>query len=176
MLNPWMLSYRSDPSVLPLADRHYSRQHVGSNNFVPPGRCMVLKIPNYPEALAVWATHWPFAEYVRHAWKDAWICSIFRNESEYLSSELIIAAVATTRWYYRALELPSLGMITFVDASKVKHKRDPGRCFIKAGFNKIGETGRGLVVLQLPLHKMPEQITPYGYAKQLTLWEELDNP
>ena len=25
-------------------------------------------------------------------------------------------------------------MITFVDADKVRRKRDPGRCYIKAGF------------------------------------------
>lgn len=27
-----------------------------------------------------------------------------------------------------------MGIVTFVDAAKVRHKRDPGRCYRKAGF------------------------------------------
>ncbi len=26
-------------------------------------------------------------------------------------------------------------MVSFVDATKVRHKRDPGRCFLRAGFH-----------------------------------------
>lgn len=39
----WHLSYRTDPLVKPLADRHYNRQNPDSPNFVPPGRCVVLR-------------------------------------------------------------------------------------------------------------------------------------
>ncbi len=42
-MNPWRLSNRADRDCLPLADRHYNRQKIGSPQFVPPGRCCVLK-------------------------------------------------------------------------------------------------------------------------------------
>ena len=90
----WILSHRADPLILPLADRHYSRQKPGTPQFVPPGRCLVLRAE---EADAAWVTSWPFAEYVRHAWAGAWMCSFFRNESPHLSSELVREAVAATR-------------------------------------------------------------------------------
>jgi hypothetical protein len=84
----------------------------------------------------------------------AWMCAIFRNESPHLSSELIREAVAATRFYWG--EPPDLGMITFVDAGKVRHKRDPGRCYLRAGFHNIGKNKGGQVVLQLRPEAMPE--------------------
>ena len=133
----WHLSYRCDLRARPLADRHYNRQSIGAQDFMPPGRCLVLLTG---EAGAVWGTSWPLAEFTKHEWAGAWVCSIFRNERPdlYLSSELILEAVAATRAKYG--DPPPLGMITFVDASKVKRKRDPGRCFLKAGFRLVGET------------------------------------
>ena len=29
---------------------------------------------------ALWVTSFPFAQYVRHQWAGAWVCSAFRNE------------------------------------------------------------------------------------------------
>ena len=129
----WELSHRADPLAAVIADRHYSRQTIGSPQFVPPGRCLVLRKPD-----AYWVTSWPFAEYVKHQWAGAWVCSAFRNEGPDLSSELVREAVAATRWYWP--EVPALGMVTFVDAGRVRHKRDPGRCYLKAGFKHIGFT------------------------------------
>lgn len=134
----WHLSHRFDPRALPLADRHYSRRKVGSPQFVPPGRCLVMLTQ---DADAGWVTSHPFAEYVRHAWAGAWVCSFFRNESSHLSSELILEAVAATRWFFG--EPPPLGMVTFIDADKTRRKRDPGRCYIKAGFRRCGMTKGG---------------------------------
>lgn len=146
----WIVSHRCDPLVRPLADRHYNRQSIGAPNFVPPGRCFVLRT----ECLrAFWVTSWPFAEYVRHAWRGAWVCSAFRNEGAGLSSELIREAVAATR--YRWPRVPDLGMITFVDSDKVKHKRDPGRCYLRAGFQRVGYTQGGLIALQQLATGMP---------------------
>lgn len=145
-----MVSHRADPRAVALADRHYNRQKIGTPQFVPPGRCFVLTTP---EADAVWVTSWPFAEYVKHAWAGAWVNSIFRNESRHLSSELIREAIAATRTEW---EPPALGIITFVDAGKVRRKRDPGRCYIKAGFKRVGFTAGGLVALQMLPAEMPE--------------------
>lgn len=89
----WSLSWRADPVARDIADRHYNRQSVGSPQFVPPGRCLVLVAPG-----ALWITSWPFAEYVKHAWAGAWVCSAFRNERPELarSSDLIRDALAAT--------------------------------------------------------------------------------
>lgn len=159
----WELSHRFDRRALPLADRHYNRHKVGSPQFVPPGRCLVLLAPT---ADALWVTSWPFAQYVRHAWPGAWINSLFRNESPTLSSELIREAVAVTRW--RWPEVPPLGMVTFVDADKTRRKRDPGRCYVKAGFRRVGFTKGGLVALQLLPAEMPEPLAPPNAQMDLT--------
>ena len=147
----WVRSNRADPEVVPLADRHYNRQKIGSPQFAPPGRCIVLKTK---EVDAFWITSWPFAEYVKHAWGGAWICSAFRNEGQHLSSELILEAVAATKAEYG--EPPEQGMITFVDAKKTRHKRDPGRCYRKAGFKHVGFTKGGLYAFQLLPNEMPK--------------------
>jgi hypothetical protein len=102
---------------------------------------------------AFWVTSWPFAEYVRHAWAGAWVCSAFRNEGKYLSSELIVEALAATRFKYP--DIPDLGMITFVDSKKVKNKKNFGYCYLKAGFEHVWFTKGGLHALQLLPDKMP---------------------
>jgi len=159
----WYPSHRFDPDALPIADRHYNRQKIGSPQFVPPGRCVVLLTKNDD---ALWVTSWPFAQYVRHAWAGAWVNSCFRNESESLSSDLIREAVAVTRWYWP--DVPPLGIVTFVDVSKVRHKRDPGRCYVRAGFTRLKETTKGgLIVLQMIPSEMPDAIQPPGTTMRL---------
>lgn len=147
----WSVSHRFDADVLPLADRHYNRRKVGSPQFVPPGRCVVFKTSCLQ---AVWTTSWPFAEYVKHDWPGAWVNSIFRNEGAGLSSELIREAVAATRDCWPTV--PELGMVSFVDASKTRKKRDPGRCYRKAGFRHVGFTKGGLWVYQMLETEMPD--------------------
>lgn len=146
----WALSHRADPIARLIADRHYNRQKIGTPQFVPPGRCLVLRTL---AGDAFWVTSWPFAEYTKHAWAGAWVCSAFRNESPHLSSDLIREAVAVTRWKWS--EVPERGMVTFVNTAKVRHKRDPGRCYLKAGFKKCGLTKGGLIALQLLEEDMP---------------------
>jgi hypothetical protein len=149
--SPWRRSDRGDPRALPLADRHYNRQKVGSAQFVPPGRCLVLLTA---DSSAVWVTSWPEAAYVQHAWAGAWVNSLFRREDgPHLASELIRYAVAHTRAEWP--EVPALGMVTFVDPGKIRRKRDPGRCYRKAGFVVAGQTKGGLVALQMTPDLMP---------------------
>ena len=116
---------------------------------------MVLKTPDLS---AFWITSWPFAEFVKHAWAGAWVCSAFRNEGTDLSSTLIRDAVAATRARYG--DAPALGMVTFVDTSKTRRRRDPGRCYRRAGFKPCGHTKGGLVALQLLPQDMPEPQWP----------------
>lgn len=151
----WAVSHRADPAALVLADRHYNRQKVGSPQFVPPGRCLVL-LSECKRAL--WVTSWPFAQYTKHAWAGAWVNSLFRNEGAGLSSELILEAVAATRDVWP--DVPSLGIVTFVDASKTRQKRDPGRCYRKAGFRHCGFTKGGLWAFQMLPQDMPDPAPP----------------
>ena len=162
----WHLSYRCDPRARPLADRRYNRQHVGAPNFVPPGRCLVLLTA---DAGALWVTSWPFAEYVKHRWAGAWVNSLFRRESGPRASSLIRDAVAATRAVF--WPVPVLGMVSFIDADEVKHKRDPGRCYIRAGFQYDGETEGGLIAVRMTENRMPEPEQPLPmFTNQTDLW------
>lgn len=188
----WAESWRADPSARVIADGHYTRQSIGADQFVPPGRCVVLVIPGD----AYWVTSWPFPEYVKHAWPGAWICSAFRQirkctqcgapgdvcaehptaatRAPHLSSELVVEALAGTSWYWTP---PREGMITFVDEGKTKRKRDPGRCFRRAGFHVSGSelccgdkpcrTEGGLLALHISGSGMPAAAQPLGAQSML---------
>lgn len=143
----WEASHRADAEVVPLADRHYNRRKIGSPQFVPPGRCVVFKARADDGTIgAFWITSYPYAQYVKHAWAGAWVCTAFRNERPDLwrSSDMIRAAIERTRATW---ELPPEGCVSFVDPTKTKRKRDPGRCFRRAGFRHVGFTKGGLVAL-----------------------------
>jgi hypothetical protein len=162
--SPWRLSYRCSPAGRALADRHYNRQSVGADNFVPPGRCLVLLTE---DRSAVWTTSWPFPQFVLHEWGGAWVNSLFRREGgPHLASDLIRQAVAHTRAVWP--DVPDLGIVTFVDASKVRRKRDPGRCYRKAGWRHVGFTKSGLWAFQQLPADMPEPCPVTG--SQMTLW------
>lgn len=159
----WELAHRADPRCVALADRHYSRQKPGTPQFVPPGRCMVLYAKT-ATGEAVWVTSWPFAEYVKHAWAGAWVCSIFRNEGAGLASELIRDAVAATRAYYG--EPPFLGIITFV-LPKALRSTNPGACFKHAGWRVAGAAKDGKPCLQQLAADMPAPSAPIGFQPRL---------
>ena len=157
----WQLSHRADPLVKQLADRHYNRQNPDSPNFVPPGRCVVLRTF---DADAFWVTLAPFAKYVRHRWAGAWTCTAFRNESTILSSTLIQEAVAATLFLLKTP--PESGFITFVDGTKIK-SGNPGCCFKKAGWKYVGLTEVAkLHALQLEVAAFPEPMAPIGPHKR----------
>jgi hypothetical protein len=157
-MSTWIVSNRADPEVVPMADRHYNRQSIGSPQFVPPGRCHVLKFGTREQLRtpdsggAFWVTSWPFAEYVKHAWAGAWVCSAFRSEGAGVASDLIREAVISTaeKWP----EIPALGMVSFIDPRHVKPKmirsrQTWGHTWFEAGFEHVGYTKAGLWVMQL---------------------------
>lgn len=70
-------------------------------------------------------------------------CSLFRNESPILSSELILEAerLAWQRW-------PGERLFTYVDPRKVA-SRNPGYCYLKAGWKRSPlRSGRGMMLLE----------------------------
>jgi hypothetical protein len=58
-------------------------------------------------------------------------------------------------------------MVTFVDASKVKRSRQPGRCYLKAGFRYIGQTKGGLLALGIGPDALPEPMPFAGVQTDL---------
>lgn len=162
----WTISHRADRAVLPIADRHYNRQKIGSPQFVPPGRCIVLKMPQ-----ALWVTSWPFAEYVKHDWPGAWVNSCFRKERAGCASEMIRAAIAATRMFWAP---PENGMVTMVDPRfvpgvMVRGERIFGFCYLKAGFKHVGFTKQAKQwVWQMMPDDMPPAAQPVGWQQTLS--------
>lgn len=157
-MSPWSLSTCGAWPVRVFAAPHYSRQNPDSSKVGGPGFQLVLTAGD--PVCAVWMTTLTRPEFTKHAWPGAWNNSLFRNQGAGLSSELIRAAVAVTRHEWG--EPPPQGMVTFVDAAKVRHKRDPGRCYLRAGFRRVGETTGGLLVFHLAPSDMPQPEQPAG--------------
>lgn len=151
----WRLSNRFDKPAVALADRHYNRQKPGSPQMMPPGSCRVLVAKN---ERAVFGLSVPFPQYVRHAWPNAWNCSIFRNEAAGpLAHTMIRDALAYMRTQY---DVPELGCVTFVDPEQVpgvpvRGALVKGFCFWKAGFELVGKTKSGKLAWLLPPSRMP---------------------
>ena len=166
--SPWRMSWRADPVVRALADRHYNRQKVGAAQFVPPGRCLVLKTR---DGKAAWIASWPFAEFAHHAWAGAWVNSLFRNESAHRSSDLIRWAVAHTRAYWP--EVPALGIVSFVDPEKTLPKEVPGWCYRRAGWSHVGYTKtEGLLAFQqLPGARIKRRSEPMPSPVPVPGWQ-----
>lgn len=72
-------------------------------------------------------------------------CAVFRNESPCLSSILIrqADAIADQCW-------PGERHYTYVRAEAVR-SRNPGYCFIRAGWQRCGKTKSGLLILERDL-------------------------
>lgn len=172
----WRLSDRAEPAACDIADRHYNRQKPGTPQFVPPGRCIVLMAD---DGAALWVTSWPFAEFTKHAWAGAWLNSMFRKEggtdhaSEYIREAVAATrAVAETDPMWEAGRVPALGMVTFIDPSKVKPRMIRSRptwahSYMEAGFKHVGYTKAGLWALQLEPRDMPEPRAPSGWQSTL---------
>lgn len=134
------------------------------------GSCLVFYAGEPPHD-AVWGTSWQ--RYSKHPWPGTWECAIFRNNGAGRSSEMIRQAVAATRWLYGAP--PEHGMITYVNPAKVRKKRDPGRCFIRAGFKPLAcmlptDKHDGLLVLRMLPSDMPEPAPLY--QRQISMFGE----
>lgn len=137
----WIEVKDGDATGRTLFRRHYSyKPYKDGRNpalFVGPGEKMVLLTPD-ASALFCWR------KFINGDGQQGINCSVFRNESRStLSSDLIRAAdkMAWKRW-------PGERHYTYVNPKKVL-SRNPGYCFIKAGWQKCGVTSyRGLLILE----------------------------
>ncbi len=135
----WIEIKDGDPSGMSLFLRHYTARATRKvYQFVGPGEKLVLLTPD-AKALFVWR------KFISDAGEKGVNCAVFRNEGSIAgkSSELIEAAkvIAWRRW-------PGERLYTYVDASKVRHKRDPGRCFLRSGFRRCGVTKGGKLIFE----------------------------
>lgn len=142
----WLATDTSDPRALKLADQHYTRQTVGSKQFMRPGYRLVL-VASDAKGLAVfgwWRPKWedgsPFLQ--RKDGLRAIECVIFRNSTAMLSSELIRSATAVVQSWEHAndVDWPD-GLITGVGSEQTTAGRSkwhkPGWCFRKAGWEEF---------------------------------------
>jgi hypothetical protein len=136
----WWLTKDGDKDCLKLYERHYSAyRYVDGrkrSQFVGPGETIVLRTWE-ADALFVWRT------FIDDSGQQGVNCAVFRNESRHQSSELIrqADAVADCAW-------PGLRHYTYVNAAKLR-SRNPGFCFMAAGWRRCGRTKNGLIVLEL---------------------------
>lgn len=145
----WWVVTKYDPRARALADRHYSRRTVGGDGFMACGRTLVMLTLC---GRAVWGA----VENLDPVGGLHWRISIFRNEGTgRLSSELVREGTELTAAWWRLHYggLPPVPLRTEIDVSEVRPKRDPGRCFRRAGWRVVESArgdARGLVVLEAP--------------------------
>jgi hypothetical protein len=139
----WYAVKDGDASARSLFNRHYSRHFYADGRkpklFVGPGSKMVLMTSD-GTALFVWR------KFISGDGQQGVNCAIFRNEGRILSSELILEAekLAWQRW-------PNERLYTYVNPKSIK-SNNPGYCFIKAGWMKIGITKVNKLII---LEKFP---------------------
>lgn len=149
--------------ALELYERHYSAYKYADGRkrelFCGPGEKMVL-LTQKQDALFAWR------KFIDGSGQRGVNCAVFRNEGTELSSELILEAMAAA-W----LRWPGERLYTYVNPEEIKSK-NPGYCFIKAGWTRCGRTKGGLVILEaLPgcsvpaIEKRIAMVSVYGSQK-----------
>ncbi|HZZ80976.1 MAG TPA: hypothetical protein VFE62_20915 [Gemmataceae bacterium] len=139
----WIESADGDPHAYAIYRRHYSSNknpRPKQRQFVGPGERIVL-FGFFCVALFVWTKR------IRDDGQDGVNCSVFRNESDHRSSDMILEA---EQWAW--LKWPGERLFTMVNAEKTARRRGkrnpPGMCFIAAGWRECGRTKKGLVILE----------------------------
>jgi len=149
----WIEIDKGDARGRLLADCHYTRISVGHPMWTRPGwnYCLYAEQKNGRSAVFVW-------------WRPKWEsglkgterkdglrcieCTIFRNETRFLSSDLIREAIACLgSWIHAADVTWPDGIITGVNSNKTSFGRaktsEPGKCFREAGFAPFVHPGKG---------------------------------
>lgn len=150
----WLETDKGDPIGREFADRHYTRISVGHPMWTRPGWSQVLICQQALRAdrravFVWWRPKWE-AGLPGTARKDGLKCiecTIFRNETRYRSSDLILDALACLGSWLHARDVawPD-GVITGVNSGKTASGRsaehEPGHCFREAGFVAFAHPGR----------------------------------
>lgn len=151
-MSVWHRTTKFDPVACALADRHYSRRKVGAPQFMPPGQTVVLLSECTRAVFGWWRPH-PSSGIRQMNGRDGWTCTIFRNESRYLSSFLISEAECELLSLY---DCGPDGLLTYVWDIKVQ-STNPGFCFQAAGWRRVGRSADRRKTL---LQKVPPSAAP----------------
>ena len=135
----WRPVTKFNPRACILADRHYSRRTVGSNQFMPPGQTIVLLSSDRDSVFGWWRPD-PRTGFVAMNGLDGWTCTIFHSESRILASDLILDAELAIEEF--GFDCGDDGLLTYVWREKVKSK-NPGYCFKCAGWKARGTSADG---------------------------------
>jgi glycine/D-amino acid oxidase-like deaminating enzyme len=140
-----VVTNESDWEMAMLADNHYSRRTVGAKRFLYAGRKLVIR---NRAATVLFGWMWMYDEY-RDDGQTGYNCAIFHNESARRASEIILECeqIAFEKWGPNRV-------YTYVNARKIRPTRQPGRCFLKAGWHYVRDengdpyrSGKGLYLL-----------------------------
>jgi hypothetical protein len=142
----WWLTKDGDKTCLAMYEQHYSKREYRDGRvrklFCGPGEKIVLRTSS-GDALFVWRKFIDSCIDERTGLPQEGInCAIFRNESNIQASELVRQAdrIADFCW-------PSERHYTTVNPKRVR-SRNPGFCFIMAGWRRCGVTKGGLWVYE----------------------------
>ena len=163
----WWVTTDGDLDCHDLYLRHYSchqykdDRRLRDKRFCGPGEKIVLRTLQ-GDAMFVWRKFFDQCiDYRTGLPQDGINCAVFRNESQWLSSELIrqADAIADVIW-------PNRRHYTYVNQKAVASK-NAGFCYKKAGWFLCGTTKGGLLILE----KTPSScniphrpIAPHGVA------------
>ena len=138
----WWISKDADAKCRELYERHYSsaksystRKKRQTKKFVGPGEHICLRTWE-GDAFFVWR------KFINMRKESGVNCSVFRNESKHLSSDLIRQADAIADFCW-----PGLRHYTYVNARRIR-STNPGCCFKVAGWRECGNTKGGLLILE----------------------------
>lgn len=143
----WWLTRDGDAACLALYERHYSAYRYRDGRvrklFCGPGEKVVLRT-EAGDACWVWR------RFIDASGQSGINCAVFRNESAHRSSDLVrqADAIADCLW-------PGVRHYTYVNAARVK-SRNPGWCFLVAGWRRCGMTKGGLHILERAHQQMKE--------------------
>jgi len=131
-----LITTKFDHEMARLADMHYSRRVHGDRQFMPPGRTIVIR-----DQLGLLVFGWSSQVY-RWDGETGYNCSIFRNESGRLSSEVILECeeIAVRKWGPDRF-------FTYIDPSKIR-STNPGYCFKQAGWRFVRTNREGKHLLE----------------------------
>jgi len=142
----WLPIKDGDERAAAIYRRHYSCYQYKDNRrnrygyrsrflIVGPGEKMLLMTVNC-DALFAWR------KFIDDSGQQGVNCSVFRNESDTLSSLLILEAEqhAWARW-------PGARLYTYVKPDAIRSS-NPGYCYKMAGWSECGRTKGGLVILE----------------------------
>lgn len=134
----WIVGQDGEPELMALYDRHYSARKYKdgrkTKKFVGPGEHIVLTLPDR-RALFVWR------KFKDDSGQTGINCAVFRNESKILSSDLIREADAIADFCW-----PGERHYTYIRAEAIT-SRNPGFCYLCAGWTRCGYTKAGLLIL-----------------------------